>query len=191
MAQITGCTTYRDVTISFRRGGSVTPANGYRIKWKPASSSTWTIVTPNVTLSPYILAQMPLCENLDVCIEAECSPNIFSTETCFVVEAVGDILIQNNADPSSSIDEIIPPWFTASTGSFPIIGGSNLVGKHIAFAGSFTVSVSNLSNGCLVLMKNNQVYMSVPVSGTGVYAFNDVTFDTFDEVLLILQPTSC
>lgn len=191
MAQITGCTTYKNVIISFRRGGSVTPANGYRIKWKPTSSNTWTIVTPNVTTSPYTLAEMPMCENLDVCIESECSPGVFSPEACFVAEALGDILIENTANSSTSIVEITPAWFSALPSSFPITGGTNLIAKHINFSGSFTVTVANISTGCLILTKNNQVYVSVPVSGDGIYTFNNVVFDTFDDIRLTLQGTAC
>ena len=86
MAYIPGttCNDYKDVTIYFTET-TPAPDNGYVVRWKPVSGSIYTYVTPNVTSSPCVLYNIPLCEAINVCISAKCSDQVASTETCFIV----------------------------------------------------------------------------------------------------------
>ena len=110
----------------------------------------------------------------------------------------GTVIIENLAGTggtsyaSATIDDISPSWFIASSGDFPISSGATIVGTHVSFSGSFTVTVSNVGFGCcLVLYKNNSVYMSVTVNSSDVYTFNSVNFATSDAVKLTLQSIPC
>jgi len=110
----------------------------------------------------------------------------------------GTVLIENLAGTggtsfiSATIDSISPTWFIASSGDFPLGSGATIVGTHSSFSGSFTVTVSNVGFGCcLILYKNNNVYLSVPVNSSGMYTFNSVSFITTDAIKLRLQSVPC
>lgn len=185
-----GCLIYKHITISFTPS-TPAPANGYVVKWKPVSSGTWVTITPNITASPYTIQYVPMCEDVEVCIQSECPGGVLSTQSCLVAFASGPVLVENTAPSSATINSITPAWFTITSGSFPVAGGSSVNGTHIAFSGSFDVVIANISSGCLILYKNGNVYVSLPVIGPGTYTFSNVSFDTTDDVRLKLQATAC
>lgn len=110
MAYIPGttCNDYKDVTIYFTET-TPAPNNGYIVKWKPVSGEIYTYLSPNITSSPFVLYNVPLCEAINVCISSECSNEVVSTESCFIVSMSRPIdyyytpctfIVDNNLTPS-------------------------------------------------------------------------------------------
>lgn len=129
------------------------------------------------------------------CTQTPYSSNIASVN---YTPPSGTVLIENLAGTggspfvSASIDDVSPAWFTINTGSLPLSSGQTANGTHSAFNGSFDVTVSNVGPGCcLVLYKGSTVYLTLPVSSSGVYTFSSATFSSSDQVKLSLVSTGC
>lgn len=80
------CTTYKSIQIDFTPP-SIAPAEGYRVKWRVAGTSAYTTVSPNPTTSPVVIAQVPVCTNLEGTIEASCGNGNYGSPVSFVVAA--------------------------------------------------------------------------------------------------------
>lgn len=80
------CTTYKSIQIDFT-APSIAPAEGYRVKWRVAGTSAYTTVSPNPTTSPVVIAQVPVCTNLEGTIEASCGNGNYGSPVAFVVAA--------------------------------------------------------------------------------------------------------
>lgn len=87
----TSCTDTKSLLISFTNA-SPTPANGYIVKWKRASDSTYTTVSPNPTSSPVSVSNVPACEDVDVIVQSSCGPGQLSTEQTTVATGGGYFL---------------------------------------------------------------------------------------------------
>lgn len=85
----TTCTATRNISVSFT-AASPAPANGYIIKWKPASSSVWTTLPgANPTASPVTISNVPACEDIDVSVQSSCGGNQVSSEVFAVAAGIG------------------------------------------------------------------------------------------------------
>lgn len=84
----TTCTTVRDVIVTFNAANPA-PANGYIVKWKLASDSLYTTVSPNPTASPVTIYSVPSCQNIDVSVESQCGPGFQSQPVTTTVTGLG------------------------------------------------------------------------------------------------------
>lgn len=84
----TTCSTTRDVVVTFTAANPA-PANGYIVKWKTASDSLYTTVSPNATTSPVTIYNVPACENIDVSVESQCAPGFQSQPVTTTVTGLG------------------------------------------------------------------------------------------------------
>lgn len=85
----TTCTATRNISVSFTPANPA-PANGYIVKWKPASSSIWTTLPgANPTSSPVTINNVPACENIDVSVQSSCGGNQVSSEVFAVAAGLG------------------------------------------------------------------------------------------------------
>lgn len=176
----------------------------YRVKYWPTSDPT-NITTTNVFTSPFVVYNLPECSYAGT-LETNCGDGQYSVAQSFLVENCttgggdddGTVVVENLAGTegtpyaSASIDDISPAWFFANSGSLPLGSGNNIAGVHSSFSGSFDVTVSNAGFGCcLVLYKNDSVYMSIPVNTSGTYTFSSVSFSSTDAVKLRFQSVPC
>jgi hypothetical protein len=83
---MSNCTTYKSIQIDFT-APDISPAEGYRVKWRVAGTSAYTTVSPNPTTSPIVIAQVPVCTNLEGTIEASCGNGNYGAPVAFVVAA--------------------------------------------------------------------------------------------------------
>jgi hypothetical protein len=80
------CTTYKSIQIDFTPP-AIAPAEGYRVKWRVAGYTAYTTISPNPTTSPIVIAQVPVCSNLEGTIEASCGNGNYGSPVAFVVAA--------------------------------------------------------------------------------------------------------
>jgi len=73
------CPITKTLTVNFT-GSSPAPSNGYIVKWKTASASTYNIVSPNPTSSPVTITNVPVCENITVVMQSQCDNSQVSAE---------------------------------------------------------------------------------------------------------------
>lgn len=81
-----GCPITKTLTVNFT-GSTPAPSNGYIVKWKKASSSTYTTVTPNPTSSPVTITNVPVCENINVVMQSQCDNSQVSSEQTTTINA--------------------------------------------------------------------------------------------------------
>lgn len=78
------CTTYRSLTLSFT-APELSPANGYRVKWRAVGDTNYNLVTPNPMTTPIVIPQVPVCTNVEGTIETSCGDGNYGNPVAFVV----------------------------------------------------------------------------------------------------------
>jgi hypothetical protein len=82
------CSTTRDVVVTFNAANPA-PASGYVVKWKRASDTSYTTVSPNAATSPVTIFNVPACENINVSVESQCGPGFQSQPVTTTVTGLG------------------------------------------------------------------------------------------------------
>lgn len=79
------CNNFKTLQLDFTEP-DVPPANGYLIKWRTVGSSNWNEVMSN-NGTPIYVPNVPICQNIEGTIQANCGNGNFGTEIGFAVSA--------------------------------------------------------------------------------------------------------
>lgn len=83
------CNSYKTLQIDFNEP-DVAPKNGYVVKWRAVGATTWNQVA-NQFGNPLYVSNVPVCQNIEGTIQADCGSGNFGTAINFAVTAlVGD-----------------------------------------------------------------------------------------------------
>lgn len=106
---------------------------------------------------------------------------------CGGAQTGSSITITNSSNTSISITDFNPAWFTINQGNLqPLTSGNSASGTHSGYVGNWGITVSGVSSGCLILYKNEGVFLdSIALSGAGIYTFLNVNLLSTDEVTLM------
>lgn len=173
---------------------SPAPANGYRVKYWPASDpSNITTVVPNVSGTSYQITGL-LGTSYSGTVESDCGGGSYSSAQNFSASVSGGnstISISNFGGSGATIDDISPAWFIIDTGSLPLQNLATATGTHSGYTGNFGVTVSGVIGGCLLLNVNSTLVDTIAVSASGIYTFSNVSIPPNATVSITLDQGAC
>lgn len=79
------CNSYKTLQVEFIEP-AVPPANGYLVKWRPVGTSSWNQLS-TLNGSPIYIPNVPICQNLEGTIQADCGSGNFGPVINFAVTA--------------------------------------------------------------------------------------------------------
>lgn len=133
MGTIVTCNVYRNVTLTFTPP-AVTPANGYRVKWRVVGNTTYEIYPTTFTSSPILIEGVQLCNAIEFCIEVSCAPNTYGPLICIVVPPQNQYCVSytsvagyEQAPDCPTNDEYIDYTFTLKDSSGNIVNAPSQV----------------------------------------------------------------
>ena len=147
------CNTTRNLLINFTATNPA-PTNGYIVKWKKASQTTYTQVSPNPTSSPVTINSVPACEDINVTVQSACGPGFNSTEVTTTVTGLA-VPLRCDCGYEGNIDNMnfyvypyIPLDFTGTQNGSTITLGYNSVTRINRFyIYNVTDSATTISSG--------------------------------------------
>lgn len=81
------CTVLKNIILNFTPP-ALTPALGYKVKWRVVGTTVWNNI-PNQFSSPIIITGVPACNDIEGTIEAQCDSNVYSNPVSWVVNGNG------------------------------------------------------------------------------------------------------
>lgn len=79
------CNSYKTLQINFVEP-DVPPANGYLVKWRPVGTAAWNQF-PTLNGTPIYVPNVPICQNIEGTIQADCGNGNFGPIINFAVSA--------------------------------------------------------------------------------------------------------
>lgn len=79
------CSTYKTIQVDFTEP-EIKPLNGYLIKWRVQGTSDW-VQLPNQFGTPIFIPSVPICQNIEGTISADCGSGNFGNPMTFGVSA--------------------------------------------------------------------------------------------------------
>lgn len=76
------CSSFGTLEVSFT-SPTITPANGYLVKWRPVGTTEWNTLTQ--FQNPITIAGVPTCFNIEGTIQANCGDGNFGVPVTFAV----------------------------------------------------------------------------------------------------------
>lgn len=79
------CNSYKTLQLDFIEP-AIPPLNGYVVKWRTVGSTNWTQISTN-NGSPIYIPNIPVCQNIEGTIQADCGGGNFGSPINFAVTA--------------------------------------------------------------------------------------------------------
>lgn len=136
----TACATYKTLFIVFTTP-EIPPYNGYKVKWKVATDTTWT-VEPNQFNNPISIPNVPACNSLQVSIQADCGNGSTGQEIIVAVPGV------NSTCYSFTLNDLGTYTYTACGSSTPsTVVNSSTTSPTVVCAVDGSVSGGSFTRG--------------------------------------------
>lgn len=117
----------------------------------------------------------------------------FSTTCLFSTTQTGSILEIRNESTTASISDVLPAFYTITSGAFPIdTGEPDIVATHTELATNIYVTITNFSVNCSLRLYEDTVLVEcILVNANGTYTFAPVFFLASADIEIVLSDGTC